>query len=65
MRRKESDRYEIEYFRTPLDSVAKVTKHLDPSYIIDGNNISDSFKRYVAPLVGPLPKVGMFDELER
>jgi len=36
---------------------------MDPGYIVDGNNISDSFKRYVAPLVGPLPKVGTFDEL--
>jgi 6-phosphofructokinase len=59
------ERYEIEYFLTPLKTVAKETQHLDPSYIVNGNNISDSFRRYVAPLVGPLPKVGMFDELER
>jgi 6-phosphofructokinase 1 len=64
MRRKAGERYEIEYFLTSLESVAKQTKHMDPGYIINGNNISDSFKRYVAPLVGPLPKVGTFDELE-
>jgi len=63
MRRKAGDRYEIEYFLTPLESVAKETKHMDSAFIIDGNNISDSFRRYVAPLVGPLPKVGSFDEL--
>jgi 6-phosphofructokinase 1 len=65
MRRKDADRYEIEYFLTPLHTVAKVTKHMAAEHIIDGNNISDSFKRYVAPLVGPLPKVGMLDELDR
>ena len=63
MRRKDSERYEVEYFLTSLESIAKVTRHMDASYIIDGNNISESFKRYVAPLVGPLPNVGTFDEL--
>jgi 6-phosphofructokinase 1 len=63
MRRREGAQYEIEYFLTPLDTVARVTKQMDAGYIVDGNNISESFKRYVAPLVGPLPKVGTFDEL--
>jgi 6-phosphofructokinase 1 len=63
MRRKPGEKYEIEYFLTPLQTVAKETKHMDAGYIINGNNISDSFKKYVAPLVGPLPKVGTFDEL--
>jgi hypothetical protein len=36
---------------------------MDPSFIANGNDITDAFKRYAAPLVGPLPKVGSFDEI--
>jgi hypothetical protein len=46
-----------------LHTVARETKHLDASYIANGNNITDAFKAYAAPLVGPLPRVGTFDEL--
>jgi 6-phosphofructokinase 1 len=65
MRRKEGDTYSIETFLTPLHTVARETKHMDPSYIQNGNNITDAFKQYAAPLVGPLPKVGSFDELKK
>lgn len=64
MRRAAGSDYKIETFLTPLSTVARETKHLDPSYIIDGNNISESFKQYVRPLVGKLPVVGTFDELK-
>ena len=64
MRRAPGGEYRIETFLTPLSTVARETKHLDPSYILDGNNISDSFKQYVRPLVGKLPVVGTFDELK-
>jgi 6-phosphofructokinase 1 len=64
MRRKPGERYDVELFLTPLNTVARETKHLDPSYIADGNNISDSFRRYASPLVGPLPITGSFDELK-
>ncbi len=64
MRRKEGPAYSIETFLTPLSTVARETKHLDPSFIDGGNNITDAFKAYAAPLVGPLPKVGSFDELK-
>ncbi len=57
--------YTIETFLTPLSTVARETKHMDPSHIIDGNNISEAFKQYAAPLVGKLPVVGTFDELKR
>jgi ATP-dependent phosphofructokinase / diphosphate-dependent phosphofructokinase len=57
--------YKIETFVTPLSTVARETKHLDPSYIADGNNITDAFKQYVRPLVGKLPVVGTFDELKK
>src|SRR6185437_14834143 len=65
MRRLPGDVYKIETFLTPLSTVARETKHLDPAYIVNGNNITDAFKKYAAPLVGPLPKVGTFDELRK
>lgn len=65
MRRVPGAAYAIETFLTPLQTVARETKHLDPSYISNGNNITDAFKQYAAPLVGPLPKVGTFDELKK
>lgn len=64
MRRVAGGDYKIETFLTPLSTVARETKHLDSSYILDGNNISDSFKQYLRPLVGKLPVVGTFDELK-
>jgi 6-phosphofructokinase 1 len=65
MKRKEGAEYAIETFLTPLSTVARETKHLDASYIENGNNITEAFKKYAAPLVGPLPVVGSFDELKR
>ena len=65
MRRKGGGQYAVETFVTPLDTVARVTKHLEPAWIVNGNNIADAFKQYAAPLVGPLPKVGTFEELKR
>jgi 6-phosphofructokinase len=62
MRRVGGPEYQIETFLTPLATVARETKHLDASYIVNGNDISDAFKDYVRPLVGPLPTVGAFGE---
>ena len=64
MKRIPGGEYRIETFLTPLSTVARETKHLDPSYISGGNNITDAFKQYVQPLVGKLPVVGTFDELK-
>jgi 6-phosphofructokinase 1 len=64
MRRVAGSEYKIETFLTPLSTVARETKHLDPSYIVNGNDISDAFKAYVRPLVGPLPVVGSFAEMK-
>jgi 6-phosphofructokinase 1 len=63
MRRVAGSEYKIETFLTPLSTVARETKHLDPSYISGGNNITEAFKAYVRPLVGKLPVVGTFDEM--
>jgi ATP-dependent phosphofructokinase / diphosphate-dependent phosphofructokinase len=65
MRRASSGEYRIETFLTPLETVARETKHMDESYIRDGNDITEAFKSYVRPLVGELPKVGSFAELKR
>jgi ATP-dependent phosphofructokinase / diphosphate-dependent phosphofructokinase len=64
MRRLEGKKYEIETFLTPLSTVARDTKDLPAEFIADGNNITDAFKAYAAPLVGPLPEVGTFDGLK-
>jgi 6-phosphofructokinase 1 len=64
MRRVAGGDYRIEIFLTPLATVARETKHMDPSYIVSGCDISESFKAYVRPLVGALPVVGSFEELK-
>jgi ATP-dependent phosphofructokinase / diphosphate-dependent phosphofructokinase len=63
MRRLPGADYKIETFLTPLATVARETKHMDPSYLADGNNITDAFIKYCKPLVGDLPKVGSLDEI--
>jgi 6-phosphofructokinase 1 len=60
MRRVSDSPYTIETFLTPLATVARETKHMDPAYIEGGNNITEAFIRYVRPLVGELPEVGWF-----
>jgi len=52
------DRYRIETFLTTLASVAAKTKSMSDIYINKaGNNITEEFRDYVSPLVGPLPEV--------
>ena len=65
MQRKPGDKYEIETIFTSIKNVARDTKHLPAEYIQDGNNITEAFKKYARPLVGPLPVVGTFAELKR
>jgi 6-phosphofructokinase 1 len=64
MQRKPGAKYEIETIFTSIKNVARETKHLAAEYIADGNNITDAFKAYAAPIVGPLPVVGTLDELK-
>ncbi len=63
MRRLPGNQYKIETFLTPLATVARETKHLDPAYIDNGNNITQAFIDYARPLVGDLPRLGGFDEI--
>jgi 6-phosphofructokinase 1 len=65
MKRVSDSPYKIELHLTPLSTVARETKHLDPSFIRNGNDITDAFKTYAKPLVGELPAVGMFSELKK
>ena len=64
MRRRPGPYYEVEYFLTPLNTVAKETKHMSPEYIENGNDITKAFIDYAKPLIGVLPEIGTFDELQ-
>jgi len=57
IRRVSNEPYRVEYKRIGLGDVAAKTRTLDPRYIADSNNINDSFKDYLSPLVGRLPVV--------
>jgi 6-phosphofructokinase len=58
LRRTSDDPYTIEYVPVPLQEVARKTKVMPASWIVDGCDVSDEFLSYVAPLVGDLPKIG-------
>ena len=48
--------YAIEYFLTPLKTVAREATHMPKKYINkEGNNVTSAFLDYVRPIVGPLP----------
>jgi 6-phosphofructokinase len=65
MKRADGGQYKITTHLTPLSTVARETKHMDPSYLTGGNNVTAAFEAYVRPLVGPLPAVGTFDEIRK
>ena len=52
--------YSVDYFLTPLASVAAGTKMLPDEYLKGDNNISDAYKAYARPLIGAIPN---FDRL--
>jgi 6-phosphofructokinase 1 len=58
MRRLPGSSYKIETFLTPLSTVARETKHMDPSFLKGNNDVTEAFHQYARPLVGPLPPVG-------
>jgi 6-phosphofructokinase 1 len=48
--------YSVEYFLTPLETVARESRCMPDEFInAAGNGITDAFKNYVCPLTGPLP----------
>ena len=55
----EGENYGIECFLAELADVARETKNLPAEYINGaGNNITEAFRTYAAPLTGPLPERG-------
>ena len=50
--------------RTELRNVAKETRHMPDEFINkDGNDVTEAFIKYAAPIVGPLPKIGQLKAL--
>ncbi len=57
IQRVSDDPYRMEYRLVDLAEVAGKTRTLDAEWIVDGNMISDAFRRYALPLVGKLPQI--------
>jgi ATP-dependent phosphofructokinase / diphosphate-dependent phosphofructokinase len=48
--------YAVQYFLTPLETVARHATEMPDAYINDeANGVTEAFKNYVRPLVGPMP----------
>jgi 6-phosphofructokinase 1 len=47
--------YSVDYFLTPLETVAAHTKSLPPEYLKGDHDIADSFRDYARPLIGAIP----------
>jgi 6-phosphofructokinase 1 len=47
--------YSVDYFLTPLDTVARLAKPLPQEYLKGSNDIADSYRDYVRPLIGAIP----------
>ncbi len=59
IRRLSSVPYASECFITPLSTVARVATEMESKYINEaGNDVTQAWLDYVAPLVGELPKIG-------
>ncbi|MES0372229.1 MAG: 6-phosphofructokinase [Mariprofundaceae bacterium] len=59
IRRLSNDPYSSECFITPLSTVAREATEMIDEYINDaGNDVTQAWLDYVAPLVGDLPKMG-------
>lgn len=59
IRRLERPEYASDTFVTPLDTVARVTKEMDPAWInAAGNGVEPGWLEYVRPLAGDLPVIG-------
>ena len=47
--------YAVEYFLTPLDTVARESRSMPKEFINDeGNDVTEAFLEYARPLAGPL-----------
>lgn len=61
MRRVSQAPYRIETLLAPLADVARVTRHLDPQWIENGNAVKPAFVEYAMPLVGTLPETAVLE----
>ncbi len=53
--------YAIEYFLTPLETVARLSREMPVEFInAEGNGVTEEFIKYARPLVGPLPTMARF-----
>jgi 6-phosphofructokinase 1 len=49
--------YSVEYFLTPLETVARETKHMPDEFIdVQNSTVTEAFKDYARPLVGTMPE---------
>ena len=49
--------YSVDYFLTPLSTVARDTKSMADDFInAEGNNVTEAFRNYARPLLGELPE---------
>ncbi|HTV48913.1 MAG TPA: 6-phosphofructokinase [Phycisphaerae bacterium] len=58
IKRKSNDPYQVDLFPTALANVARQTKPLELSYVVNGCDISGEYVKYAKPLIGPLPIPG-------
>jgi 6-phosphofructokinase 1 len=59
IKRKPGRKYEVEFKRVSLRSVAKETRHMPGRFInAEGNHVSQAFIDYASPIIGTLPRVG-------
>ena len=59
IKRKDGEKYSVEFTRVPLENVAGHTKHMPDSFINkDNNNVTPAFIHYATPIVGKLPTIG-------
>lgn len=65
MTRKAGSSYSVDLHLEPIRNVARETKHLPADFIRNGNDVTQAFLAYARPLVGELPPVGSFAELEK
>ena len=61
IQRKPGRKYAVVFKRVPLKSVARDSREMPARFINKaGNDVTQAFIDYAAPIVGPLPKIGRF-----
>ncbi|HQY89210.1 MAG TPA: 6-phosphofructokinase [Tepidisphaeraceae bacterium] len=65
MTRKTGSSYAVDLHLESIKNVARETKHMPKEFIQNGNDVTQAFLDYARPLVGDLPTVGSFAELNK